>query len=211
MQHNLRDPSRDQDHGRVFRVRYEGRDLLKPAPIAGQPINDLLGLLKSKDDRVRHLARIELSGRTSAHVIAAAKTWVSALDKADADYEHHLMEALWLHQSHNVVNEELLRQMLRAKEPDARMAATRVLVYWRDRVAKPLELLQVQVNDESSRVRLQAIWGLSYFSGVDAEKASEIAVESLVYDQDEFIKHTLNETNKTLDRRVKQVKDSKAK
>jgi glucose/arabinose dehydrogenase len=211
MQHNLRDPSRDQDHGRVFRVRYEGRDLLKPAPIAGQPINDLLGLLKSKDDRVRHLARIELSGRTSAHVIAAAKTWVSALDKADPDYEHHLMEALWLHQSHNVVNEELLRQMLRAKEPDARMAATRVLVYWRDRVAKPLELLQVQVNDESSRVRLQAIWGLSYFSGVDAEKASEIAVESLVYDQDEFIKHTLNETNKTLDRRVKQVKDSKAK
>ena len=211
MQHNLRDPSRDRDHGRVFRVRYEGRDLLKPAPIAGQPINDLLGLLKSKDDRVRHLARIELSGRTSAHVIAAAKTWVSALDKADPDYEHHLMEALWLHQSHNVVNEELLRQMLRAKEPDARMAATRVLVYWRDRVAKPLELLQVQVNDESSRVRLQAIWGLSYFSGVDAEKASEIAVESLVYDQDEFIKHTLNETNKTLDRRVKQVKDSKAK
>ena len=84
-----------------------------------------------------------------------------------------------------------------------------VLVYWRDRMAKPLELLQVQVNDESSRVRLQAVWALSYFTGADAEKASEIAVESLVHDQDEYIKHTLNETNKTLDRRVKMFKESK--
>ena len=76
-------------------------------------------------------------------------------------------------------------------------------------MAKPLELLQVQVNDENSRVRLQAIWALSFFTGADAEKASEIAVESLVHDQDEYIKHTLNETNKTLDRRVKMVKESK--
>ena len=31
MQHNLRDPSRDRTHGRIYRVTYEGRDLLKPA------------------------------------------------------------------------------------------------------------------------------------------------------------------------------------
>ena len=209
MQHNLRDPSRDRDHGRVFRVRYEGRDLLKPVPISGQPIDALMGQLKSRDDRVRHRARIELSGRPSAHVTAAAKTWIVSLDKSDPDYQHHLLEALWLHQSHNLVNEDLLQQLLRSPEPRARMAATRVLVYWRDRVAKPLELLQAQVNDESSRVRLQAIWGLSYFTGADAEKASEIAVESLVYDQDEYIKHTLSETNKTLDRRVKVFKEQK--
>ena len=209
MQHNLRDPSRDRDHGRVFRVRYEGRDLLKPIPISGQPIDALLDQLKSKDDRVRHRARIELSGRSTAHVTAAAKTWTASLGKSDPDYQHHLLESLWLHQSHNLVNEDLLKQLLRSPEPRARMAATRVLVYWRDRVAKPLELLQAQVNDESSRVRLQAIWGLSYFTGADAEKASEIAVESLVYDQDEYIKHTLSETNKTLDRRVKMFKELK--
>lgn len=206
MQHNLRDPSRDHDHGRVFRVRYEGRDLLKPAPIAGQPITSLLELLKSKDDRVRHRARIELSGRNSAHVTAAAKTWVAGLDKKDPDYEHHMMEALWLNQSHNVVDEQLLKTMLRSPDPHARMAATRVLAYWRDRIANPLDLLRIQVNDESSRVRLQAIWALSYFNGADAAKASEIAVESLIHDQDMYIKHTLNETNKTLDRRMKAPK-----
>ncbi len=35
MQHNLRDPSRDRIHGRVYRVTYEGRPLDKPAKIAG--------------------------------------------------------------------------------------------------------------------------------------------------------------------------------
>ena len=206
MQHNLRDPSRDKIHGRVYRVRYEGRDLLKPAPIAGQPIPKLLDLLKVKDDRVRHRARLELSGRPTVDVIAALKTWIGSLDKNDAEYEHHMTEALWLHQSHNVVNEELLKKQLRSPNNNARAAATRVLTYWRDRVSKPLELLQVQVNDEKSNVRLQAIWALSYFTGADAVKASEIAVESLVHDQDNFLKFQLDETNKTLDRRVKALK-----
>ncbi|MCX7421163.1 MAG: HEAT repeat domain-containing protein, partial [Planctomycetia bacterium] len=206
MQHNLRDPARDKIHGRVYRVRYEGRDLLKPAAIAGQPIPKLLDLLKEKDDRVRHRARLELSGRPTADVIAALKTWLGSLDKKDTEYEHHLTEALWLHQSHNVVNEELLKQQLRSPNHHARTAATRVLTYWRDRVSKPLELLQVQVNDEKSNVRLQAIWALSYFTGPDAVKASEIAVESLVHDQDAYLKFQLDETNKTLDRRVKALK-----
>ncbi len=210
MQHNLRDPSRDRDHGRVYRVRYEGRELLKPEAIAGEPLEKLLKLLESPDDRVRHRARIELSGRPTEQVIAAAKSWTAAFDKNDGASQHHLLESLWLHQNHNVVNEELLKAMLKSPEPRARAAATRVLTYWRDRVANPLELLQAQVNDENSRVRLQAIWGLSYFTGADAQKASEIAVESLIYDQDEYIKHTLNETNRTLDRRVKQFSESKS-
>lgn len=203
MQHNLRDPSRDHDHGRVYRVRYEGRDLLKVPAIAGQPIPKLLDLLKEKDNRVRHLARIELSGRPSTEVIAAATKWISSLDAAHPDYAHHMTEALWLHQSHNVVNVDLLKTQLKSPEPLARSAATRVLTYWRDRVAEPLSLLQVLVNDESPSVRLQAVWALSFFSGADAAKASEIAVESLIHPQDAYLKHQLDETNKTLDRRVK--------
>ena len=30
MQHHLRDPNRDHEHGRIYRVTYEGRPLLKP-------------------------------------------------------------------------------------------------------------------------------------------------------------------------------------
>ena len=58
-----------------------------------------------------------------------------------------MMEALWVHQWHNRVNETLLTRMLRSSDPWARAAATRVLCYWRDRVANPLALLKVQAND----------------------------------------------------------------
>ena len=63
MQHNLRDTSRDHEHGRIYRVTYPGRPLLKPASIAGQPIPHLLDLLKEPEDRVRYRTKIELSGR----------------------------------------------------------------------------------------------------------------------------------------------------
>ncbi|MFN0051528.1 MAG: PVC-type heme-binding CxxCH protein [Planctomycetales bacterium] len=201
MQHNLRDPSRDRSHGRVYRVHCEGRALLKPTPIAGEPIDRLLELLKSPDDRVRHRTRIELSGRPSREVIAAATAWLKRLDPASADYEHHRLEGLWLHQSHNVVQPELLRQVLRSPDFQARAAATRIVPHWKDRLDKPLDLLQAQVNDEHPRVRLMAIWALSYFQGADAVAAADLAVESLVHPQDEYLKFQLDETMKTLDRR----------
>jgi len=203
MQHNLRDPSRDKVHGRIYRVRMADKEPLQPVAIAGEAIPKLLSLLESPDDRVRHRARIELSARPTDEVMAATKTWMAALPTGSDDYEHHLMEALWLHQSHNVVHVDHLKRMLRSPDDRARSAATRVLVAWRDRVPEPLELLRTQVNDESARVRLQAIWGLSYFHGAEAAKASEVVVESLLYDQDEFLKFQLEETNKTLDRRAK--------
>src|SRR5437667_1055725 len=53
MQHNLRDPSRDRAHGRVYRVTAVGRPLLKPVKIAGEPVEELLDVLKEPEDRVR--------------------------------------------------------------------------------------------------------------------------------------------------------------
>jgi len=38
LQHHLRDPNRDHQHGRIYRITYEGRPLLKPVKIDGQPI-----------------------------------------------------------------------------------------------------------------------------------------------------------------------------
>src|SRR5262249_7557026 len=63
MQHNLRAPSRDRVHGRIYRITYENRPILKPKRIAGEPIEKLLELLKEPQDRVRYRARIELGRR----------------------------------------------------------------------------------------------------------------------------------------------------
>ena len=42
---------------------------------------------------------------------------MEGLDPNDAEYEHHMMEALWVHQWHNRVNEDLLKRMLRSRDP----------------------------------------------------------------------------------------------
>src|SRR6185369_288834 len=98
MQHNLRDTSRDRLHGRIYRVTYPDRPLLQPARIAGEPIPRLLDLLKEPEDRVRYRAKIELSGRNTNEVMTALQSWMSGLDPKDANYEHHMLEALWVKQ-----------------------------------------------------------------------------------------------------------------
>ena len=35
LQHHLRDSNREQDHGRIYRLTFEGMPLLKPAGLAG--------------------------------------------------------------------------------------------------------------------------------------------------------------------------------
>jgi glucose/arabinose dehydrogenase/lysophospholipase L1-like esterase len=198
MQHNLRDTSRDREHGRIYRVTYPGRPLLQPAKIAGQPIERLLALLKEPEDRVRYRAKIELSGRDTTQVMAALKVWIDGLDKEDPKsdkYEHHLLEALWVQQWHNRVDETLLKRMLRSSDPWARAAATRVLCYWRDRVANPLALLKVQANDPHPAVRLEAVRAASFFQ---SSEAAAIALESLNHPQDRFLEYTLDQTMRTL-------------
>ena len=54
MQHHIRDPHRDKSHGRIYRMTYEGRPLLKPAKIDGQPIEKLLDLLKEPEMTCAH-------------------------------------------------------------------------------------------------------------------------------------------------------------
>jgi HEAT repeat protein len=112
------------------------------------------------------------------------------------------LEALWINQYHNVVNEPLLKQMLRSPDFHARAAATRVLCYWRDRVQDPLGLLRVQANDEHPRVRLEAVRACSFFT---TPEAAEIALQALNHPMDKYVKYALDETMNTLDRFTKQI------
>lgn len=126
MQHNVRDPSRDHEHGRIYRITVDGRPLQEHVDVDGQPIEALLEVLKHPTDGVRLRARIELSERDTDEVIAAAEKWVYTLDASKIEDAHHLTEALWLYQQHNVYNEGLLTAMLHSPEPHARRAAQRV-------------------------------------------------------------------------------------
>jgi putative heme-binding domain-containing protein len=196
MQHNLRDPSRDQEHGRVYRVTVVDRPLLDPPLVAGQPIKELLELLKEPEDRLRSRVRIELSARDSEAVIAAVDRWIERLDEHDPEYEHHVLEALWMYQQHNMINEALLRRMLTSPDHNARAAATRVLCSQRVLVAEPLELLAQQIGDAHPLVRLEALRSCSFFRDPDA---AEVALMVLEQPMDKYVTYLLAETLKQLE------------
>ena len=130
MQHNVRDPNRDHKHGRIYRITSKGRPLQKKVAIDGQPIPALLENLKHPVDGVRHRTRVELSERPSTEVIAATKKWMQQFDPKKEEDAHHLLEALWLHQQHNVRDIKFLDQMLKSPAPHARIAAKTVQHHW---------------------------------------------------------------------------------
>jgi len=130
MQHNVRDPNRDDKHGRIFRIINKKKPLQKAVAIDGQPIGKLLDNLKHPVDSVRHRTRVELSERDSNEVIKATQAWMEQFDPKKKEDAHHLLEALWVHQQHNQRNGRLLNQMLKSPHPHARMAALNVQHHW---------------------------------------------------------------------------------
>jgi azurin/glucose/arabinose dehydrogenase/HEAT repeat protein len=195
LQHHLRDPKRDHQHGRIYRITYDGRPLLVPKKIDGQPIPALLDLLKEPEDNVRMRAKIELGKRDSKEVIAALNTWVAALNPKDPTYEHNVLEALWVHQWHNVVDLDLLKRVLKSPEPRARAQGVRVIGYWADRVPDALALLKVAADDEAPRVRLEAVRVASFFR---TWEAADVALAALKHPTDYYLNYCLKETMRQL-------------
>jgi mono/diheme cytochrome c family protein len=109
---------------------YKDKPLQEPVAIDDQPIPALLENLKHPVDGVRHRTRVELSERESGEVIAAAGEWARQFDPKKKEDAHPLLEVLWLHQQHNIRNEELLVALLESPEPHARIAAATVKHHW---------------------------------------------------------------------------------
>ncbi len=162
MQHNARDPMRDHLHGRIYRITYPSRPLVKPAQIEGASIATLLENLKEPELRTRYRTRRKLRGLPASEVLPAVRSWVAALDKTSAEYEHHALEALWTTWGLNQVDEPLLRQLLEARDFRARSAAVRVLRYNTHRISDHAALLEKAAADEHGRVRLEAVVAASW-------------------------------------------------
>jgi mono/diheme cytochrome c family protein/glucose/arabinose dehydrogenase len=157
MQHNARDPNRDHEHGRIYRVTYPGRPLVKPAKVAGASVAELLENLKEPEYRTRYRTRRELRAHAPAEVLPAVRAWVAKLDPRDPAYEHHLCEALWATWAQNRPDADLLRRLLQAKRFEARAAAADVLRHAFRQIPDHVALLTQAAQDEHPRVRLTAV------------------------------------------------------
>ena len=195
LQHNLRDSNRDHRHGRVYRVQCKDRKLIDAPSIADQPTEELFTLLQNRDNGVRYRAKIELSRHSSQQIKEAFEQWRGSLDSQSPEYEHHLLEALWVHQHHHLVNESLLRQLLSSEDHHVRAAAAHVLRAWRKAIPDAEALIEPLVHDSHPRVRLA---GVLICSDIDSAEAAELALETAKLPQDKFLRYALSDAIQTL-------------
>ena len=162
MQHNARDPLRDHVHGRIYRITYPSRPLVEPAKVVDASIEELLDNLKLPEFRTRYRTKRELRARDSETVLSKLGEWVKSLDKNDPEYEHHLLEGLWVTWGLDRVDANLLSQLLKAKDFRARAAAVKVLRYSGHQINDQADLLMTAAGDENPRVRLEAFVAASW-------------------------------------------------
>ncbi|MDB6080441.1 MAG: dehydrogenase, partial [Akkermansiaceae bacterium] len=203
MQHSARDPNRDHTHGRIYRITYKSRPLVKPAKIAGAPIGDLLELLKEPEYRTRYRARRELRGHPAEDVIPAVKAWAAKLDPADPRYEHHLSEALWATWAQNQIDHDLLVKCLNAKAHEARTAAVDVIRHdWR-KIPDHEALLMKAAADPEPMVRLGAVVAASW---IDDMSGARVFLETLKMPVTKWMPGAMKGAYATLQRDIDQLK-----
>lgn len=190
-QHDFRDPRRDHEHGRIWRITAKGRPLVEKPKLVGEPLRSLLDKLKSENSWTRHHARKVISERSPAKVVPALNLWVERLDPNDPRHDHHLVEALWTFQNIEQSSEPLLRKTLRAQTGQARAAAARVIRYWHSDLSDPVELIQQTASDPFPRVRMEAALSAGF---IRDPRALVAALHVLDHPMDPFIETALDQT-----------------
>ena len=208
MQHNLRDPSRDRIHGRVYRVVMEGKPTAKPVPIAGRPVADLVKLLADPIDRVRYRAKLELAGRPEGEVVPAVKAWIAKLDPKSPTFEHDRLEGLWTLRHFDQVDLPLIEQVLTSSDARSRAAAMRVLAAVVDRAPDALAQVVRGAGDESPRVRLEAVRTASYLRDPAAIEALAVASE---FSSDRHMDYVKKEAARVLEPEFRKAREAKQK
>ncbi len=171
MQYSQRDPNRDHVHGRIYRLVYKDKPLLKPVTQFGKSVPELLKQLSEYEWRTRARARNEIHSHGASEVLPLVKEWVSKLDKANKDYDRLCCEALWIQQSFHAVDVDLVKQVMGCKTANAKAAATRIVADERDYLPSAFDLLKAASLDENPRTRTEALRGLSYFSTTESAAA----------------------------------------
>ncbi|MDG1891403.1 MAG: HEAT repeat domain-containing protein [Verrucomicrobiota bacterium] len=162
MQHSARDPLRDHVHGRIYRITYPSRPLVKPAHIAGAPIEVLLDNLTLPEYRSRYRTRRELRKRRPSEVMSALERWVAELDDSDPMHAHHLVEAMWVSWGHDRVDQSLVKRLLKDPDYRARAAAVGAIRHNSHRIQGSRDLLMQTANDPHGRVRMEVILAASH-------------------------------------------------
>lgn len=176
---DFRDPRRDHEHGRIWRVTYKGRKLLdRPELRKDAKFADTLNDLLSPNNYVRERANRIISENRQA-IQPDLVHWTQAQTT-----EQGMLAALWAYQTIDLANAYLLGKVISAKDPHIRAAGTRVLSFWRDRIPFAEELLAKLVEDEHPRVRMEAMRALAK---IPTAKSAALVLEATEKPMDKYL------------------------
>lgn len=184
-QHSARDPLRDSQHGRIYRITCPGRSLVTAPQIADAGIAQLFQNLKLPELNARKRSHRELRGRDPHAVCAVANSFAAA----NAGDERLVLEALWTTWGHQRPDIRLVRRCLAAKDHRVRAAAVRVVRHCLHLLKEPEKLLLAATSDPHPRVRLEALSAGSWLGG---EKGAEILLCVAAQATDMWIRNSLN-------------------
>jgi putative heme-binding domain-containing protein len=175
---DFREPRRDREHGRIWRIEAKGRSPLPQVKWSTRSNRELFAALVSPSSYDRERARRVLIERPVDAVTGDLARWL----KSRPDEESRL-QAVWLYQALNRPNLPLQRELLNASDARIRAAAVRALP-----ADVPLDLLAARVADDHPRVRLEAVRALGQFN---SPRALELALSVLDAPMDPFLDYAL--------------------
>jgi putative heme-binding domain-containing protein len=192
---DFRDPRRDREHGRIWRITAKGRPLTERVDFTSLSTEELLGQLSSSSGYARDMARRVLWARNPVEVHDARSRWIASLNGAGTgpEVDRLKLEGLWLAQaidrgSQDDVDRPLLESMLTSADARCRAAAARVVVDWADRLDDPVALLAPGVDDPTMLVRLETVRALAAIGG---QQAAELVLHAVDHERDDALDYAV--------------------
>lgn len=170
---DFRDPRRDHEHGRIWRITFEGRDLVEKPDIEGASFEDLAGLLHAPEGWTRQLATVEMRDRDPDKAVALLKAGGS-LSEGDADL--YSLRNLWATQAVNRFQPEAAIALTESSNHKIRAAALRAIYYNAAEMEGAFEVAQKAVADPHPQVRL---WAVSVLAQLDHPDTVKTALKAL--------------------------------
>ena len=190
MQYSQRDPNRDHEHGRIYRMVHADGELIKPLVLADASIERLLEELTAFEPRTRYRVRRELRRRDQDAVLAAVKTWAD--ESSDPTVWR---EALWMQEHFHAVDANLVRKVYQSGEPKHRAAAVHTVGNESRHIGDAADLVLTAAQDDDARVRLEAARAASLLEGPEAMRAAMTVASKKT---DKWIDYVLMHTFQTL-------------
>ena len=197
MQYSQRDPNRDHEHGRLYRLVHKRNPLLVPVTQADRSVEELLDQLEEYEPRTRYRARRELRDRDRDEVLETSTRWLAERKKSGRPIDARLLcELLWVQESLHAVDPQLVAEILDRDEFHARAAAIHVVGNQWEWMQDPNTFLRRGSTDPHPRVRLETLRAASF---QPVWEAVEIDLQIAQQPRDPWIDYVLEHTLQALE------------